>query len=224
MGDLRIECFTLGPFATNCYVVSPEGQGPGGGPCWIVDASFGPGVMIDHVRSRGLRPEMLVLTHAHADHIAGVEEVRSAFPGITVALHRAEAGFLANPALNLSAGFPPFVVCGAAERLLEGGEALELGGERFRVLHTPGHSPGGVTLVHDASGCALVGDTLFRDSVGRVDFPTSNPGELVRSIRGVLYALPESTKVYPGHGPVTTIGREMRGNPFVPMTGPTGIG
>lgn len=227
----EIACFTLGPFATNCYVVSFPKDGSAGSAdsagrraCWIVDASFGPGAMIEHIRSRGLRPEMLILTHAHADHIAGVEEVRRAFPGVPVAIHRAEADFLADPVLNLSAGFPPTIRCGPAERLLEGGETLMLGGEGFRVLHTPGHSPGGITLVHDVSGTALVGDTLFAGSVGRVDFPTSRAPDLVRSVREVLYRLADSTRVLPGHGPATTIGREKRSNPFVPAEGAVMIG
>lgn len=101
------------------------------------------------------------------------------------------------------------------DRTLEGGEELTLAGTTWRVLHTPGHSPGGITLVHDASNTAIVGDTLFAGSVGRSDFPTSDPDALVRSIRDTLYALPDDTRVLPGHGPATTIGREKRSNPFV---------
>lgn len=209
----EIETFTLGPFATNCYVVSIVGDASKA--CWIVDASFGPGVMVDHVRERGLRPSQLILTHAHADHIAGVEELREAFPEMKVLLHRAEKEFMTSPALNLSAGFPPYVICREADRLLEGGETLTLAGTAWRVLHTPGHSPGGIALVHDESGTAIVGDTLFFGSVGRFDFPTSNERDLVRSIRETLYRLPPETKVLPGHGPATTIGREMRQNEFV---------
>ncbi|MFM9959021.1 MAG: MBL fold metallo-hydrolase [Phycisphaerales bacterium] len=212
-----IATFTLGPFATNCYVVSF----PGSNSCWIVDASFGPEPITDHIRENALTPELLILTHAHADHIAGVEDLREAFSGLPVALHRAEAEFLANPVLNLSAGFPPSIRCGPAERLLDGNETLTLASEPFRILHTPGHSPGGITIAHDPSGTALVGDTLFHDSVGRSDFPTSNPADLIRSIRTVLYKLPPETTIYPGHGPRTTIAREMQRNPFVPATGPT---
>ena len=208
-----IEAFTLGPFATNCYVVSIPGSPDKS--CWIIDASFGPGVMIDHIRAAGLTPTALILTHAHADHIAGVEEVRAAFPGVPVLLHEAEREFLANPALNLSAGFPPYVICKPADRLLKGGETLTLSGTAWRVLHTPGHSPGGITLLHDESSTALVGDTLFLNSVGRFDFPTSNEADLTRSIQEILYTLPPETKVLPGHGPPTTSARERKSNPFV---------
>lgn len=224
-----IETITLGPFATNCYIVAADasdaahehaatsGAASGGGVrgCWIIDASFGPGALIDRVHELGLRPEALILTHAHADHIAGVDEVCEAFPGLIVWLHESEREFTGSPALNLSAGFPPYVTCRAADRLLRGGEVLKLDDTRWRVLHTPGHSPGGITLVNDEHRVAIVGDTLFAGSVGRFDFPTSDEKALVRSIKELLYALPEDTTVYPGHGPPTTIGREKRSNPFV---------
>lgn len=214
MGDTSsptIRVFTLGPFETNCYVVSFDGSPA----CWIVDAGFDPGEMIEHVTSAGLRPEAVVLTHAHADHIAGLEKVRGAYPGVPVLIHAAEREFLTDPVLNLSAGMGLPIRCRAPDRLLEGEQELELSGRSWRVLHTPGHSPGGIALVHDESGTALVGDTLFKGSIGRTDFPTSDHEALERSIRERLYRLPDTTKVYPGHGPVTTIGAEKRGNPYV---------
>jgi glyoxylase-like metal-dependent hydrolase (beta-lactamase superfamily II) len=99
--------------------------------------------------------------------------------------------------------------------MLYGGETLMLGAAPFRVLHTPGHSPGGIALVHDATAQAIVGDTLFAGSIGRIDFPTSDPRAMERSLRDVLMALPDSTKVFPGHGPTTTIGRERKTNPYL---------
>lgn len=210
-----VEGFVLGPFETNCYVVTPAGVADSGGTCWIVDASFEPGEMVRHVRDRRLRPEALILTHAHVDHIAGVEEVLRAFPGTPLWMHSAEAEWLNNPLLNLSAMMGVPVTTRAADRLLKDGDVLTLNGEPWRVLHTPGHSPGGITLVHDASHTAIVGDTLFAGSVGRTDFPGSDPATLERSIRSRLYTLPEQTTIYPGHGPASTIGREQRSNPFV---------
>ncbi len=206
-----MECFSLGPFATNCYIVSEAGAAG----CWIVDASFAPGAMIERVRALGLRPELFVLTHAHLDHIAGLDELREAFPGVPSIIHEAEKKFLEDPELNLSAGYGFPVSVRAAEKTLRGGETLTFGGSSWKVLHTPGHSPGGITLHCAEAGIALVGDTLFRESIGRYDFPTSDEAELMRSIREVLYALPDETRVLPGHGPETTIGHEKRGNPFV---------
>ncbi len=211
---LELWRFTLGPFETNCYVVAPVDAG-GGGECWIIDASFGPKPMIEHVRANGLRPTHLILTHAHCDHIAGVSDVRRAFPGIRVLLHEAERDWLGSPMLNLSAAMGAPVIADPPDALLAGGEELELGPTRWRVLHTPGHSPGGITLHEEREGIALVGDTLFQGSIGRFDFPTSDADALLASIKSVLYRLPGETRVYPGHGPETTVAREVRSNPFV---------
>lgn len=204
----------LGPFETNCYVVRPEPLARGG-PCWIVDAGFEPGALVSLVRDRALRPELLILTHAHGDHIAGVREVLAAYPGLPLLIHEAEAEWLSDPDLNLSAAIGMPVTTPRADRLLKGGDVLELAGSRWRVLHTPGHSPGGITLHNAEDRAALVGDALFAGSVGRTDFPGSDAGTLARSIREKLYTLPDETVAYPGHGPETTIGREKRTNPFV---------
>lgn len=209
-----IRGFALGPFETNCYVVSF----PGHRECWIVDASYEPAELIEAVRNAGLRPVALVLTHAHCDHIAGACEVVEAFAGdgpLPVWIHAAERDWLGDPMLNLSAMMGLPVTGPEPARLLKEGEELELSGQRWKVLHTPGHSPGGITLYHSPSGTAISGDALFAGSIGRTDFPGSDHQLLVRSIKEKLYALPGSTKVYPGHGPPTTIERERRSNPFV---------
>lgn len=201
----------LGPFETNCYIVSlPDSR-----DCWIVDASYEPGDLIEAVRSARLRPVALVFTHAHCDHIAGAFEVLRAFPGLPVFIHGEEAAFLNDPMLNLSAMMGVPVTGPAPTRLLSDGDELTLAGQTWRVMHTPGHSPGGISLYHEPSATAIVGDTLFAGSVGRTDFPGSDPRVLTRSIREKLYTLPEATKIYPGHGPTSTIGREKRSNPFV---------
>jgi hydroxyacylglutathione hydrolase len=216
-GGCLIEGFALGPFETNCYVVyvpGPRGAIRGRG-CWIVDASFGPEPLIGRVRELGLIPEALLLTHAHVDHIAGVDEVLAAFSGTPVVIHPSEREWLRDPALNLSVGMGTPVTAHGPDRTYEAGEELELSGTRWTVLHTPGHSPGGVALWNGADNVALVGDALFAGSVGRTDFPGSDPHLLARSIRERLYTLPEETIIYPGHGPQSTIGREKRTNPFV---------
>lgn len=209
--SVQVECFPLGPFATNCYVVYESGAPA----CWIVDASFSPGTMADFVRERGLQPALFILTHAHLDHIGGLDDLRAEFPGVPAIIHEAEKDFLEDSALNLSAGYGFPVSVRAAERTLKGGETLTLGASSWQVLHTPGHSPGGITLHCAAAGIALVGDTLFRESVGRFDFPTSREADLRQSIRDVLYRLPDHTRVFPGHGEETTIGHEKRENPYV---------
>ena len=184
-------------------------------PCWIVDASFGPGPLIESVRRNGLTPAALVLTHAHVDHIAGVAEVVRAFSGLAVWIHGDEEAWLNDPTLNLSALGGVSITAPGPDRRLKDGDELSLGPTKWRVLHTPGHSPGGITLWNERAGTALVGDALFAGSVGRTDFPGSDHGTLMRSIREKLYTLPGATRVLSGHGPETTIGRERVSNPYV---------
>ncbi|MBL8761028.1 MAG: MBL fold metallo-hydrolase [Phycisphaerae bacterium] len=209
--QISIQPFALGPWETNCYVVTPGERRD----CWIVDASFDPDDLVDHIRRLGLTPRAILLTHAHVDHIAGLGQLRRAFPGVPVLLHGAEHEWLSDPMLNLSAMTGRPVSEGEPDGELSDGQELTLGPSRWVVRHTPGHSPGGVTLYCADAGVALVGDSLFNGSIGRTDFPGSSPGTLAESIRRVLYALPPQTRVFPGHGPPTTIGREMKSNPFV---------
>ncbi|CAG0949474.1 putative metallo-hydrolase [Phycisphaerales bacterium] len=206
-----IRAFELGPFATNSYVV----RGPASNDCWVVDPSYSPEELLEDVRARGLRPVAIVLTHAHCDHIAGIPEVLRSFPGTPVWVHEAERDWLGDPELNLSAfsGLPVSVP--GPDRLLKEHETLSIDGLDWRVLHTPGHSPGGITLLHEPSGTALVGDALFAGSIGRTDFPGADFDTLAASIRTRLYTLPDEVTILPGHGPPSTIGREKRTNPFV---------
>jgi glyoxylase-like metal-dependent hydrolase (beta-lactamase superfamily II) len=203
--------WALGPFETNCYLVTA----PNTTDCWIVDPGLGPGEVIDTVRRSGLRPAAIILTHAHLDHVAGVPDVLRAFPGVPIIGHESERDWPGDPELNLSAGYGIPISAPGATVFVEDGASLSLGGDVWRVIHTPGHSPGGITLYNAAAGIAIVGDTLFAGSIGRSDFPGSDEATLHASIRDRLYTLPDSTRVLPGHGPETTIGREKRANPFV---------
>jgi len=212
-----IDSFPLGPYQTNCHLIWVDHPASDSAerPAWIVDAGFEPGAMLERAAGLRLKPELILLTHAHVDHIAGLEEVRAAYPGVPVAIHPAERAWLGSPELNLSAGFGVPVVARPPEETLADGQTLDLAGTSWRVLHVPGHSPGSCVLYCDAAGVAIVGDTLFQGSIGRTDFPTSSHDELIRGIREKLYELPDETRCLPGHGPATTIGAEKRTNPFV---------
>ena len=218
-GGPNVQGFELGPFETNCYVVTPATSGPGTAaepaPCWVIDPGFEPSEVLDYIKFEHLRPVAVILTHAHLDHIAGLAELLRAFPRIPVLIHEAEKSWPGDPMLNLSGsyGFP--VYAPNPTGTVKHGDVLTLAGDSWSVLHTPGHSPGGITLYHEPSRQAIVGDTLFAGSIGRSDFPGSDHDRLVESIQSRLYTLPADTKVYPGHGPRTTIGRESQSNPFV---------
>lgn len=207
--SLQIETFALGPWETNCYVLSTTDG------CSIIDAGFDPEPMLSHLRERGLTPQQVILTHAHVDHIAGLHEIRQAFPDVPILIHRDEQAFLTDTALNLSAFLADPVVAPEPTGTFTHGDALTLGSLTFHIRHTPGHSPGGVCLYQPDHQVALVGDTLFYRSIGRHDFPTSDGPTLLRSIREQLLTLPDATRVLPGHGPETTIAAERQSNPYL---------
>jgi glyoxylase-like metal-dependent hydrolase (beta-lactamase superfamily II) len=206
----EIHSFVLGDWQTNCHVVAV----PGARECWIVDCGFGPEPLLEFIRRRRLTPAALLLTHAHLDHIGGVDAILARLGPMPLFIHEAEAGFCSNPMLNLSAMIGMDTTCTEPDHLLQDEQSIELAGTRWRVLHAPGHSPGCACFIHDDSKQAIVGDTLFAGSIGRTDFPTSDPGAMARSLARLM-ELPDEMTIYPGHGPPTTIGDERRSNPFI---------
>jgi len=189
-----------------------------GGPCWIIDPGFAPQAeqIIAHVREKSLEPAAIVLTHAHADHIGGIDEVREALGDLPVYLAKPEWPSLSDPMENLSGLFGPGMATNVTDPIdLPPGGMIELDAFRFEIRDVSGHSPGGRALYCSELGLAFVGDALFAGSVGRVDFPNSDGATLMRNLREQLMTLPDDTRVLSGHGPETTIGRERRTNPFV---------
>ena len=215
MAELKIAAFACGAYQTNCYVVREEGASA----CWFVDAGEGPGVMIDFARDRGLTVSHVVLTHAHADHVAGLAEVLGVWPDAEVLIHSAERDFPGDATLNLSSLLGAAVVAPDPTATLNHGDMLTLGSHDFAVRHTPGHSPGGITLWCEAAGVAFVGDALFAGAVGRFDFPTSDGRALIAGIHREIMTLPDATRVLSGHGPETTVGAERAGNSYLREAG-----
>lgn len=210
-----IQVFALGAFETNCMIVTDATPQPGK-PCLIVDCGYEPDLLLDTVHSQGLVPQRVILTHAHADHIAGLLELHRRLGPVPIFVHHREEQWLSDPMLNLSAALGLSITAPLPSGLLAHGDKVPIGQVTFEIRETPGHSPGGISLIHAPSNTAIVGDSLFNGSVGRTDFPGSSFETLAHSIRTQLYTLDQRTRVYPGHGPSTTIGHEMKTNPFVP--------
>lgn len=198
----------LGPLDNNTYVLACTVTREAA----VVDAGFEPEAVIEVVRRQGLEVRLLLNTHAHYDHVAGMREVQEAVGG-DYWLHPADRPLLDRLSEQGAAfGFPP-ARAPETVRDLADGQRIPIGGESVEVLHTPGHSPGGVCFL---SGDSLwAGDTLFAGSIGRTDLPGGSFAELERSIHTRLFRLGDGVHVYPGHGPATTIGRERLDNPFV---------
>lgn len=200
-------------FGQNAYVASLAGRDD----CLVVDPGFDAATLVERLQSNHLTPAAVLATHGHADHIAGIATVKSHWPDCPIITGINEAEKLTDPKLNLSYDFGFPIVSPAADVLVTDGETLEVAGLTLRVLEIPGHSSGHVVFVVETGEPrrVFVGDVIFSGSVGRTDFPDGSFEVLARGIRTKLYSLPDETLLLPGHGPVTTVGREKANNPFV---------
>lgn len=206
---MKIEKFILGSMGTNCYIILNEETKE----CAIADPAICPETFVSHIKMQGYVPKMILLTHAHFDHVMGVDRLVKEFQ-VPVYLHEEEKDVLEDPALNLSTLFGANYAYQKAQGLKDG-ETVSVAGHEFRVIHTPGHTKGGCCYYCQAEGVLISGDTLFCQSVGRSDFPTGSMSTLVRSIKEKLMILPDDVQVYPGHESMTTIGDEKKYNPFL---------
>lgn len=206
---MKIEKFVLGSMGTNCYLLINEETKE----LVIVDPATCPDYLVSHIKSNGYTPKAILLTHAHFDHVMGIDGFVKEFE-IPVYLHEEEKKILGAPQLNLSGVFGVSYSYSKVECLVDE-QILELAGFQFKVIHTPGHTAGGCCYYEEAEGVLFSGDTLFYQNVGRTDFPTGSMSTLVRSIKEKLFCLPDDVMVYPGHDDVTCIADEKVYNPFV---------
>ena len=205
---LAVHALHLGPLDNNTYLVVHEDTRETA----VVDVGFDPEAVLETIERRRLAVRMLLNTHAHYDHVCGMRAIQQAHPA-DYWLHPADRLLLDHLTEQGAAfGFPPAEPPTHPHDLADR-QTITLGGERIEVIHTPGHSPGGVCFRHGE--WLISGDTLFAGSMGRTDLPGGSFELLERAIRERLFVLGDAVHVYPGHGPQTTIGEERMHNPFV---------
>lgn len=204
---MNIECISNGLIQSNVYIVSENGEGV------LIDCGCPPAKVLEVAKSKNITLKHVILTHGHFDHIYYIDKLRDLLD-VKVHIHEKDSECLSDPDMNGLAHFPlqGSYTFKAADNLLKDGDVIEWSGLSFKIIHTPGHTKGGICILVD--NALFTGDTLFNESIGRTDFPGGSLDQIIKSIKEKLYSLPDDTAVYPGHGPKTTIGYEKRYNPF----------
>jgi len=209
---MRILSWRVGPLATNCYAVLCEESRE----ALIIDPGLSAGEerqIIDNVIHRGFKVKFILNTHGHADHISG-NGILKRLTDAWILIHEEDAFMLTDPHENLSFMLGLTITSPKADRLLRDEDSISLGELEFKVIHTPGHTRGSISLFSMEEKIVFTGDTLFAGSIGRTDLPGSSFRDMMDSLRRLM-ELPDETIVYPGHGDVTSIGWERRSNPYI---------
>ena len=212
---LSIKSFTFNPVQENTYILYNEKK-----ECCIID----PGcyfdeerkVLKDYVEKSGLKPVLLLNTHCHLDHVFGNKFVHETW-NLTLHIHEKEKPVLERAPIAGKTWQLPFDNYEGELVLIKEGETIKVGDEELEIRFTPGHSPGSVIFYHEAGGFVIGGDVLFNGSIGRTDLPGGDYDTLINSIQTQLFTLPDETKVYSGHGSLTTIGFEKMNNPYIKL-------
>lgn len=209
---IHIHVIVSQPFEENTYIVWRQGRDD----ALVVDPGLEPHLILDFLQKNNLTPAVLLNTHGHADHIGGNADLKRAFPKAPIVIGVHEQHLLTDAEANLSAPFGLPIVSPPADQTVQAGDTISFAGIALGVREIPGHSPGHVVFIIDGTPkWVLGGDVLFRGSIGRTDFPGGSFETLAAGIRRDLYTLPDDTVIYPGHGPITTVGQEKRTNPYV---------
>jgi hydroxyacylglutathione hydrolase len=208
MPDLTVSRLTVGPLQANCFIAAD----PASDQAVVIDPGGEPERILRALEEIGARAAAIINTHGHADHAAAAAALRQAL-GAPVLIHEADAELLGKRGRQMALWMGLEFETVEPDRLLHDEEAIEFGQARLTVLHTPGHTPGSISLL--GTDRVFTGDCLFAGGVGRWDFPGGSEQDLFRSIETRLLTLDDETIVHPGHGPDTTIGRERASNPFL---------
>ena len=211
---MKVEKKITGMLQENCYLVLSDAK-----TAVIVDPGDDAALLIERIKELGVQLKAILVTHTHYDHIGAVDALRAEFAAKSY-VPVGEQEMIADPMKNLSGLYADMAITAAADELVDEGQTLDFGdGLRFETLLVPGHSPYSICYYMPDSGCVFAGDTLFRQSVGRVDLYDGPATDLLNNIKEKLLVLPENTVVYAGHGLNTTIKAEKETNPFLTEEG-----
>ncbi len=208
---LKFQIIPVTPYEQNCSLIWCDQTHQAA----LIDPGGDVSVLLSAIKDNKLDLKQIWLTHGHLDHVGGTEEIASGYNIPVIGPHKDDL-FLLNALLDQCKMFNfPLVKKFTPTQWLKDGDTLILGKEQFAVLHTPGHTPGHIVIVHHASKTLWVGDVLFKHSIGRTDFPGGNHQTLIASIKTKLFSLPGDYQFVPGHGPCSTIEDEKQHNPFL---------
>lgn len=199
-----LKLLTIGELQVNCYILADETTKE----VAIIDPGAEPEAIKRCISINKFKPHFIINTHGHADHIGA-----NRFLDLPIYIHELDKAFLTDPDKNLSAAFGVEITSPAPTNLIRDGDEIRIGGVELLAIHTPGHTPGSISLKVD--NMIFTGDAIFCEGIGRTDFPYASEEKLLQSIWNKILTLPNDTIIYPGHGPASTVGHEKKNNPFL---------